>query len=631
MHEITPAQYPPAPVRRLQELRHSRSMGSLTESSDLSLRPSTVFEDAFESPNQSRHSSMVFNAMALASLLNQANPRISPCTPESVGRYTPKVSDVVPDEPTQYTIRPFTSIDSVPPPLGWKTCLHPEGAQYFFHKEKRVFTDANLFDNRLLKFINDYMGDIDDFCRAHGVQLEPHIDLVLDEFLYSDDSRGCQYYFVNHQKRCVFWLDETTSNMFSVCSEVNGMSSPSHFRHELEAQYWRHCELFPLSLQVTPEIVKELRSIVLHSLGDLITSTTSTVPWKVDDLNHMVKLIDGLSHDLPTCLHSAPLTRAGTLENVENDSGGPSCVVGRLMYSFVRARVYNFYGEPGARLDSTQSVYATVHRRSLLLKLLNPLLFYAPDFHLDRLHAIYTDRLIRPRQWFEFIMELRSQWQEFTLNAVVMLNAGVAFLSIQSVDQGGSSKAARSPAQISSYLSILMSIGAIVIGLLLVKQNRNREYMTADKAADYISKRTHPKLGLETLAILHSLPYAMLVWSMVSFLAAFSFMCFGNANFVTRTLVAVIWGIVAVLILWCIFNECDNDPEVWAWRLLFKMPCAEGHAGSAREEHGDEDAAGTDVQSSALRAISRRQRWLWPFAMFHNWPVETVERISMGV
>jgi hypothetical protein len=95
----------------------------------------------------------------------------------------------------------------------------------------------------------------------------------------------------------------------------------------------------------------------------------------------------------------------------------------------------------------------------------------------------------------------------------VILNANVAFLAIQSVDNGGVTSFTRSPTQISSYLSTLTSIGSIIIGLLLVKHYRDRDRAPAADAANFIFHRTHPTLGLETLAILHSLPYAMLMWS----------------------------------------------------------------------------------------------------------------------
>jgi hypothetical protein len=46
--------------------------------------------------------------------------------------------------------------------------------------------------------------------------------------------------------------------------------------------------------------------------------------------------------------------------------------------------------------------------------------------------------------------------------ATVLLNANVGFLAINSVDVSG-----RSPAQIASYMSLVASLGSILLGLLL--------------------------------------------------------------------------------------------------------------------------------------------------------------------
>ncbi|KAJ7037862.1 hypothetical protein C8F04DRAFT_1090422 [Mycena alexandri] len=563
---------------------------------------------ATESPIQSRHSSGVFGDVAVPSipaLLNEAHPRIFPGTPESLCRYDRRA--VIPSEATQFTLDPLTiSVLPVAPPTGWTRCQHPEGAPYFFHDEKRVFTDANLFDGATLKFMDENVRNVTDFLRVHSIQLAPDVDLVLDEYIYDDQSKGCQYYFVNHQDRCVFWLDKAQSEMFDVTQELRGMTDASHIRHELEAQYWCHCELYPRSFEVTHEIVDELRDILLHALGDLITSATSTVSWKVDDLNNMIKLVDGLTKNVG--------------KNVDKKFTG-TCLVGRLMKDFVRARVYNYHSTPGARLDIGHSVYGTVHKRTLLIKILSPLLFYAPDFHLLGLETIFSDGLIRNRGWSEFIMRLNNEWQEFTLYATVVLNANVAFLSIQSVDQGGPADS-RSPAQISSYLSILTSIGSVIIGLLLAKQNRNQDRGTAPDAARFIYTRTHPTLGLETLAALYALPYSLLIWSMVSFLAAFSFMCFENSDLLTRSMVAVLWAAVAVLILWCIVTAWESSD--WDWlRSLFCWPsvsCLPSINSCLRpapdeDEDVDMDAAQDEAKSTVSRSEpkpARKRRWAWP-------------------
>ena len=58
----------------------------------------------------------------------------------------------------------------------------------------------------------------------------------------------------------------------------------------------------------------------------------------------------------------------------------------------------------------------------------------------------------------------------FNVQATVLLNANVAFLAIQSVDSSGA-VGPRSNAQRASYFSIANSIGAIVLGLLLIREH----------------------------------------------------------------------------------------------------------------------------------------------------------------
>ncbi|KAJ7640898.1 hypothetical protein DFH06DRAFT_906829, partial [Mycena polygramma] len=185
--------------------------------------------------------------------------------------------------------------------------------------------------------------------------------------------------------------------------------------------------------------------------------------------------------------------------------------------------------------------------------IMSPLLFYAPDSHLIALNTIYTDGLVRHRSWSEFVMRRSTEWQDVAGWATIALNANVSFLSVQSVDQGGDVVSDRSPAQIASYLSIACSVGSIILGLLLLKQVRNRDRDTPTEAANFMLNHSHPLLGHIKLAILYALPYAMFIWSMLLFFVAFCFMCFQRSSAVTRLLVATLCTAIAALILWCIF------------------------------------------------------------------------------
>ena len=65
----------------------------------------------------------------------------------------------------------------------------------------------------------------------------------------------------------------------------------------------------------------------------------------------------------------------------------------------------------------------------------------------------------------------------------VILNANVAFLALPSVDSGDG---IRTPSQVVSDISVIASIGGILIGLLLVRQYRVRPRDTVDEAVSLI-------------------------------------------------------------------------------------------------------------------------------------------------
>jgi hypothetical protein len=100
---------------------------------------------------------------------------------------------------------------------------------------------------------------------------------------------------------------------------------------------------------------------------------------------------------------------------------------------------------------------------------------------------------------------------------------------------------------------------------------------------------THKTRGLETLAILYALPYALLMWSYVlvqfsniwigvnylvchstlSFLAAFLIACFFFSSSITRFLVGVSLVAVSVLVAWCIITAWTHEFNITRLQLPF--------------------------------------------------------------
>ncbi|KAK0192797.1 hypothetical protein F5146DRAFT_1041518 [Armillaria mellea] len=505
-------------------------------------------------------------------MLMTAYPLFWPIAPEQVQRYE---RDLVEPKETDFWIDPLTTsfqTDFVPDE--WVAYVHPEGARYFFRERKvspctgnyhdamissgcllpRIFTDMNLYDSDKVELITKFMVDMEDYIRAKGINIYPNVDLVFD--LKRNPENGdicCAYYFASHDDRTIFWLDDFNGTYFNRWDEIKGVTAASHVGYEVEEQYWYHCQQFPTCREMDIKTINELSDILIYSIGDLMTSDTANCPYDVPTLQQMLALTNSIKETVLSGNHQSP-------SSVSSAS--------RFMSIFVQQRFYNFHGLPAARLECDKSVYEGARaKRSPLVILLSPLLFFAPDIHLASLNKIWGDGLVNQTRWAAFIKKLNTDWQDLIINSTVLLNANVAFLAIQSVDDS-SDKAGRSSAQISSYISIIASIGSIILGLLLIRKNRSKESGATTEAWTFLHSQKGKYTGLETLAIMYSLPYALLMWAMVTFLSAFSIMCFTASNVTVRMLVGTAWLAIAVLIFWCIMTSWEDKQSSDRWYML---------------------------------------------------------------
>ncbi|KAH6917962.1 hypothetical protein BKA70DRAFT_1554131 [Coprinopsis sp. MPI-PUGE-AT-0042] len=515
--------------------------------------------------------------------------RIFPFPPDYFSRYDN--AQYAEKKETKLIIEPMTlEFKSKPHPPGWVPVLHPEGVLYWYNEEKNVVTENELHDQELLDQVSEDLETIDDFISANRIQLPPNITLALE--LTRDTETGSittDYYYADHNRRIIFFLDEYDAGTFKISQEVKGVTSLVHIRHELEAQYWHHIMLYPSTLPQVHGAASELKDLIFHYIADTSSSAFSTSPFDPDELYKLLNVVNGMNN-------------MSTAHQI-----GAASFISRTMLVLARQKFYNWYGVPQRRLYRDQSVHGTTNKRTWLIKISSPLLFSAPDVHLHSLNKMWVDGLMHGPVWAKAIMKLNGEWQEFILYATVLLNANVAFIAIQSIDtQEGSY---RSPVQVASYLSIVASIGCIVIGLLLVRQNRTRAHGTANDVCNFLNERSHPTLGLETLAILYSLPYAMLLWGMVSFLAAFAWNCFDATNIATRTVVGTAWIVLAALVVWC----------VWMGWAHYEMEADEIPAGEPAPAGAPENDR-ENAEKSWLKdvAIFLKKKWKSNFlALWH--------------
>ncbi|KAG1753613.1 uncharacterized protein EDB91DRAFT_1333047 [Suillus paluster] len=489
---------------------------------------------------------------------------IAPMVATEVRRYQRSVPRVLNVSKTTIPAMTVTfPVHDMAMPQGWITLVHPEGSRYFVHQEKvrpdhdlwkaddlsgryipqRTFTETNICNKQTCEDIEYYMQFLlDELQRVveHGnLELDmKQVDLVLEPKTFDGDSVVCCYYFANHRDRCLFWLNDF--NAKGILSDCEGVENLSHIRFAIEAQYWRHCDYFPSLFLVTQSLVDEVKDMLMHAACDHLTSMQSSAAFDAIELRDHLSVVDKIKVYSPA------------------DQSMQQChaaiVIGRIMYTFSHNHFVNYHGEDCARLVVEQTVHGWAYKRSPLMVILAPLLFFDPVTQVRDLHKVFVDKMACTARWNAFSSKLNGQLQDSNLLATVLLNANVGFLAIDSVDGSG-----KSSTQVASYMSLVASMGSMILGLLLVSHNRTMGQGTHLHAELFLSGLHDREHGLEKLAIIYSLPKALLIWGMVFFFAAFSVDWWSPGDTTSRVIVGAVILVVFVMISYTVILIMKGD------------------------------------------------------------------------
>ncbi|KAK0432250.1 hypothetical protein EV421DRAFT_2024077 [Armillaria borealis] len=464
----------------------------------------------------------------------------------------PRIKAVMPDYARIFRLRQRKPYELDPPPLAplmtsfylhgvpsdWSSHVHPQGPRYYaheivFHTSANTSSPSSVFLLQVFTEADIVVPGVFYIC-AKGISLPLKVDLFLGLRWFRDGTVTCGYYFADHVHRSVFWLDDVDVGALSISGVVT--TEPSHLAHAIEARYWFHRYLFPVCQEMTSDIIEEVNDFLINCLAEVSDKSYARYGFTLPELQRYLSVV--------TTIMNSPGSyyRPGSL-----------CVVAKIMENCSRNRYVEFYGEPGAYLGPPVELDRDIYKRlrTPLISLLSPFLFFAPDSHHIVLHEIFHNGLTKV-DWSAFIRKLSTEWQEFVINATVLLNANIAFLGIQSIDDSSVDKG-RSPAQIASYVSTVVSIGSISLGLLLLQKNRYKDRVYTTSKFEFLGLQegeSGRRLGLETLAIMYSLPWALLMWAMIFFLAAFCLMCFTTSSLSVRMIVGSPLFAIGILIFW---------------------------------------------------------------------------------
>ncbi|KAF8814763.1 hypothetical protein BYT27DRAFT_6959625 [Phlegmacium glaucopus] len=405
-----------------------------------------------------------------------------------------------------FPIRPLLMTFTEPElPNQWVTFTHPNGAPYFLDDSRKipVLTDVWIYDADPKTKLETYIEQIFSYIEKYNIEIPEETCLVL-EFR---NSGRCGYYFVNHAKQCLFWLD--VCNGMDFLGEVKVEYTLSHIGHEMKSLYWLHNYLFPNSCPLPSSAISEIKDILIHAVGNSLTSSRGLAPYSLEILQKMLDLVN-------------------TIEAQDYElAAGSVAIISHFLRTFHHERFLHLHGQINARLTRGQSIHPQVPERQ---KSFVPRLC-ARMFYFGKLHETMVDGLANDFVWKDLLKQLRVDWRDLTLIATVLLTSNVTFLA---------TPAGNFP--IFTYLSTMFSVAAMIFGLLWVKLHHKSLDVT------FIVNCGASKYGLEMLALMYSLPYILLNFALFFFIM--SLWIIGQESIAIWTTEAMFYTILG----FCVFS-----------------------------------------------------------------------------
>ncbi|KAF9223277.1 hypothetical protein BS17DRAFT_705694 [Gyrodon lividus] len=187
----------------------------------------------------------------------------------------------------------------------------------------------------------------------------------------------------------------------------------------------------------------------------------------------------------------------------------------KLKYITVQYRFLNSHGQFGARLGGGRSVFSRKNINeqpvSWFLKLVDVMLLGGPIPHLRGIQKIWVDEMIDESRWRGYISSLNTEWNGFTIYSTVMLAVDVSFLAVPGVQAASGDPP--SMVMIPIYASVINSVCALIISVILAGQIRRNDVDSVGGGVHYMVRMTRSTHGIAALAVMFSLPYSLLLWA----------------------------------------------------------------------------------------------------------------------
>jgi len=150
-----------------------------------------------------------------------------------------------------------------------------------------------------------------------------------------------------------------------------------------------------------------------------------------------------------------------------------------------------------------------------MMKMTYVLCFNLPTEHEGHLEGLWVDEISFSAHWRKFVLQKVTDWREqiFWALGLAVLNAIFFLVPDGTKDASGLLSTITSICRGSGLVAEVLSLGSIVTAMGLVQKHQPHTESHAMDASDYFDRARHETLGFQPLAIIYSVPAAMLQWS----------------------------------------------------------------------------------------------------------------------
>ncbi|KAK0213996.1 hypothetical protein IW262DRAFT_1300775 [Armillaria fumosa] len=212
-------------------------------------------------------------------------------------------------------------------------------------------------------------------------------------------------------------------------------------------------KLFPACQEMTSDTIEEVNDFLLYCITETReTTSTAQYGFTLSELQQYLTVVNNIRSSIYTVGEYQALSKTEGQANAAREAW----LLGHRSHDLY----IHFHGEPGTRRGARHKPETVQRSHTPLIVLLSPLLFFAPDVHCTTLYRVW-DNGVAKADWIALIRKLSLLLlQKYRHKNSVYSTLPTEFLGIQQGDLGR-------------------------------------------------------RLGIETLAIMYSLPWALLMWAIL--------------------------------------------------------------------------------------------------------------------